>query len=218
MRQLLSLLNSKIGVAIFLVLFMSPFSSLSQTNILVLGDSLTKGYGLDQTDGFVPQLSVWMSANNNLVHIINGGVSGDTSAGGLARTEWSLEEDVDVMVVALGGNDFLRGINPEETLSNLDKILAIGKARGIQLMLVGVIASNNFGIEYKTAFDKIFPFLAKKYNAHLVVNFMGPIIDRAQAGENLRLYLQSDMLHPNAKGVALIVEKIGPELSQLIRD
>ena len=218
MKHTLKLFSQKIGIAIFLLLLMFPARSFAQTKILVIGDSLTQGYGLSQNKGFVPQLSAWMSSNNRSVQIINGGVSGDTSAGGVARVKWSLEEDVDIMVVALGGNDFLRGIDPRETFSNLDKILAIGQSRGIKLMLVGVVAPNNFGLDYKTKFDQIFPLLAKKYNARLVASFMRPILERVGEGQNLQLFFQSDMLHPNAKGVALIVEEIGPELSQLITD
>ena len=218
MRYLLRSLKSNIGTLVFLLLLISPFRSFSETNILVLGDSLIQGYGLSQNDGFVPQSSAWMSANERSVHIINGGASGDTSAGGLARVEWYMQDDLDIMIVALGGNDFLRGIDPKETLSNLDKILAIGNSRGIKMMLVGLNAPNNFGIEYKKNFDQIFPFLAKKYNVRLVANFIRPILEKVQSGNNLKLYFQPDMLHPNAKGVALIVEQIGPELSQLIHN
>ena len=218
MRYLLRPFKSNIGTLVFILLLISPFRSFSETNILVLGDSLIQGYGLSQNDGFVPQLSAWMSANERSVHIINGGASGDTSAGGLARVEWYMQDDLDIMIVALGGNDFLRGIDPKDTLSNLDKILAIGNSRGIKMMLVGLNAPNNFGIEYKKKFDQIFPFLAKKYNVRLVANFIRPILEKVQSGNNLKVYFQPDMLHPNAKGVALIVEQIGPELSQLIHN
>ena len=110
MRYLLRPFKSNIGTLVFLLLLISPFRSFSETNILVLGDSLIQGYGLSQNDGFVPQLSAWMSANERSVHIINGGASGDTSAGGLARVEWYMQDDLDIMIVALGGNDFLRGM------------------------------------------------------------------------------------------------------------
>ena len=100
--------------------------------------------------------------------------------------------------------------------SNLDKILAIGQSRGMSIILVGLLAPNNFGLEYKTDFDQIFPFLARKHNVRLITNFMHPILERVQSGDSLELYFQSDMLHPNAKGVALIVEQIGPELNRLI--
>ena len=190
----------------------------AETMILALGDSLIQGYGLRQKDGFVAQLSTWMDQNGERVRIINAGVSGDTSAGGLARVEWSLEENVDAMIIALGGNDFLRGIDPAETLKNLDAIIKVGRKKDIKIMIIGHKAPGNFGPEYKQDFDVIYPKLAAKYGLVLVVNFIGGMMDRVSAGESLHSFLQADMLHPNAKGVFEIVQVIGPEVQKLIEE
>ena len=190
----------------------------AETMILALGDSLIQGYGLRQKDGFVAQLSTWMDQNGERVRIINAGVSGDTSAGGLARVEWSLEENVDAMIIALGGNDFLRGIDPAETLKNLDAIIKVGRKKDIKIMIIGHKAPGNFGPEYKQDFDVIYPKLAAKYGLVLVVNFIGGMMDRVSAGESLHSFLQADMLHPNAKGVFEIVQAIGPEVQKLIEE
>ena len=190
----------------------------ADTVILALGDSLTQGYGLRQQDGFVEQLSTWMDRNGNRVRIINAGVSGDTSAGGLARVGWSLEEDADAMIVALGGNDFLRGIDPTETQKNLDGIIRIGLKKDLKILLIGYKASGNYGPKYKQDFDTIYPKLAKKYNLVLVDNFMGALLGKVDEGEHLQSFLQPDMLHPNAKGILEIIQAIGPDVQKLIQN
>ena len=197
--------------------FLMPSISLSEVAILVLGDSLTQGYGLAQKEGFVPRLNNWLSDQGYEVNMINGGVSGDTSAGGLERVTWALQADVDIMIVALGGNDLLRGIDPSSTRNNLDKILAIGAEKGVRLFLLGMTAPNNFGPEYKEEFDSIYPELAQKYSATFVSRFMAPLLDKLDAGERLEPYLQQDMLHPNAMGVDLIVDHVGPILQTVVR-
>ena len=197
--------------------FLMPSISLSEVSILALGDSLTQGYGLAQKEGFVPQLNNWLADQGDEVNIINGGVSGDTSAGGLERVTWALQADVDILIVALGGNDLLRGIDPSSTRTNLDKILAIGAEKGVRLFLIGMTAPNNFGPEYKEEFDSIYPQLAQKYSATLVDRFMAPLLDKLDAGERLEPYLQQDMLHPNAMGVDLIVDHVGPILQTVVR-
>ena len=208
------MLLKRLLLAIF---FLMPSISLCEVSILALGDSLTQGYGLAQKEGFVPQLNNWLSDQGYEVNIINGGVSGDTSAGGLERVAWALQADVDIMIVALGGNDLLRGIDPSSTRTNLDEILAIGAEKGVRLFLIGMTAPNNFGPEYKEEFDSIYPELAQKYSATLVDRFMAPILDKLDAGERLEPYLQQDMLHPNALGVDLIVDHVGPILQTVVR-
>ena len=104
--------------------------------VAMLGDSLTAGYGLPQGEGLVPQLQGWLDARGAEVVLLNAGVSGDTTAGGLSRVEWTLTEEVDAMIVALGGNDYLRGLAPEEARANLSGILAAGQRKGVGLMLV----------------------------------------------------------------------------------
>jgi len=121
-------------------------------------------------------------------------------------------------MVALGGNDLLRGIDPTSTRFYLDQILAIGTEKGLRLVLIGMGAPNNFGPDYKKEFDAIYPDLAAKYDATLVDRFMAPLLDKAAVGERLEPYLQQDMLHPNAQGVELIVQQVGPILQRVLQN
>ena len=186
--------------------------------IAALGDSLTQGYGLPREDGLVPQLEAWLQARGHAVRLINAGVSGDTTAGGLARVGWTLGDDVDAMIVALGGNDLLRGIAPEVSRANLDGIMQAAEAAGVEVLLVGLRAFNNFGPDYRAAYDAMFPELAVEYGAVFHAGFLDPIFGSGDAGqrEAPRRYLQTDGIHPNAAGVALIVEAIGPSVEELI--
>jgi acyl-CoA thioesterase I len=186
--------------------------------IAALGDSLTQGYGLQQDEGLVPQLDRWLQARGHSVRLINAGVSGDTTAGGLARVGWTMGDDVDAMIVALGGNDLLRGIAPEVSRANLDGILRAAEAADVAVMLVGLRAFNNFGPEYKTAFDAMFPDLAAEYGTLYFSDFLGAISGPNAAGQDgyLPRYIQPDGVHPNAAGVARIVEAIGPTVEALI--
>ena len=186
--------------------------------IAALGDSLTQGYGLPQEDGLVPQLEAWLQARGQSVRLINAGVSGDTTAGGLARVGWTLGDDVDAMIVALGGNDLLRGIAPEVSRANLDGIMRAAEAAGVEVLLVGLRAFNNFGPDYRAAYDAMFPELAAEYGAVFHAGFLDPIFGAGDAGQQdaPRIYLQADGIHPNAAGVARIVEAIGPSVEALI--
>ena len=130
----------------------------------------------------------------------------------------SLEEDVDAMIVALGGNDFLRGIDPAETQKNLDGIIRIGLKNDIKILLIGYKARGNYGVKYKQDFDAIYPKLAEKYNLILVENFIGALLGKVDEGEQLQSFLQLDMLHPNAKGVLEIIQAMGPDVQKLIQD
>lgn len=184
--------------------------------LLAFGDSLTQGYGLAQPDGFVPNLEAWLEAQGADVVVINGGVSGDTTAGGAARIAWSLTPEIDAVLVALGGNDLLRGIDPADTAANLDAILAEIDARGLPVLLAGMEATGNYGAAYKDAFDAIYPGLAERYNLALFPQFLQGLIDAGDRQEVLRDYLQPDAVHPNAAGVDLIVERIGPAVLELV--
>lgn len=183
--------------------------------MLALGDSLTAGYGLPMDQGFVPQLQAWMAAKGADVKIINAGVSGDTTAGGLSRTDWSLSPDVQAVIVNLGGNDMLRGIDPATSRANLDAILAKVQARGLPILLVSLRAPGNYGAAFKTSFDAMYPDLAAKYDAVLAENYFFPVID-----QNTRLldpaFMQSDGIHPNAAGVAKILDAMGPKVQELL--
>jgi acyl-CoA thioesterase-1 len=204
------------GLAISAAVALSPAPLLAEpVDILALGDSLTQGYGLPPGDGFVAQLGDWMARNGVEVRLVNGGVSGDTTAGGAARVGWSLTPDVDAMIVALGGNDLLRGLDPAASRANLDAILQEAQARGVAVLLVGMSAPGNYGPEYKAAFDAIYPDLAETYGALYFESFFKGLGSDDPA--ELTQYMQPDGIHPNAAGVALIVQALGPAVAELAR-
>lgn len=183
--------------------------------IAALGDSLTQGFGLPQEQGFVPQLQGWLEENGADVRLINAGVSGDTTAGGLSRVAWTLTPEVDAMIVALGGNDLLRGIDPAASRANLEGILQAAAAAEVEVLLVGMQAPGNYGPDYKAAFDGMYPELAKEYDAQLMESFFAGLGDTSDPAA-LRPYVQPDGIHPNADGVVRIVEGFGPEVLDLI--
>lgn len=184
--------------------------------LTAMGDSLTQGYGLPAEDGFVPQLQAWLHAQGREVRVVNAGVSGDTTAGGAARIDWTLAERPDAMIVALGGNDLLRGIDPATSRANLDRILSAADAAGVPVLLAGLPAPGNYGPEYKRAFEAMYADLAQKWGAIFYPDFLGPITDRAAQGQPVSDLMQDDHIHPNARGVALIVAAIGPQVIALL--
>ncbi len=178
--------------------------------VVALGDSLTAGYGLPPDQGLVPQLEGWLKANGADVVIVNAGVSGDTTAGGLSRLDWSLTPETDVLMVNLGGNDMLRGLPPEEARANLAGILAGAKAKGLPVLLVGMQAPGNYGADYKTAFDAVYPDLAAEYGATLYPFYFQGLAAGSNDPAALRPFMQGDGIHPTAEGVAKIVADLGP--------
>lgn len=185
-------------------------AAMAETRVIALGDSLTHGYGLPPADGFVMQLQDWLHANGAPdAVVVNAGVSGDTTAGGLARFEWSVGEDADVLIVELGGNDLLRGVEPAASRANLDGILAKADARDLPVLLTGMQAPLNYGPDYKAAFDAIYPDLAKEYGALYDPFFLEGLVGEPGL-------FQSDGIHPNAAGVAKLVERFGPLVLDLI--
>ena len=199
-----------------LALWAAPAAA-EQVHILALGDSLTQGYGLIDQEGFVPQLRAWLAERGHDVRIVNGGVSGDTTAGGLSRVEWSLTPEIDAMIVALGGNDMLRGIDPAVSRANLDGILQVAQAQDIEVLLIGLQAPGNYGPDYKQAFDSMYPDLSEEYGTLLLDSFFAGL--RGPEGEmpqDLGTYMQADGIHPNSQGVARIVEAVGPKVEALI--
>lgn len=183
--------------------------------LVALGDSLTQGYGLPQADGFVPQLEAWLRAKGADVTVVNAGVSGDTTAGGRARVDWTLTPDVDALIVNLGGNDLLRGIDPAASRANLDAILTAAGDRGLPVLLVALRAPGNYGPAFKAAFDAIYPDLAAKHGTLLTENFFAPLTDQQSRLRSPDL-MQPDGIHPSAAGVALIVDYIGPKVIELL--
>lgn len=178
--------------------------------ILALGDSLTAGFGLDPDDGFVPQLQAALRGQGYDVTVLNGGVSGDTSAGGLDRLDWALSDKPDLVLVELGANDMLRGVDPASTRTNIDKILARLGQEKIPALLAGMRAAPNLGPAYGAAFDPIFPDLAKAHGVALYPFFLDGVATVATLN-------QADGMHPNPAGVKLIVERITPAVIDLIR-
>jgi acyl-CoA thioesterase I len=178
-------------------------------HVVALGDSLTAGYGLPDKEGFVPRLQAALAAKGIAADIANAGVSGDTASDGLARLDWSVPDGTDAVIVELGANDMLRGIDPQVTRGALDAILARLAQRHIAVMLCGMKAAPNLGAEYGRAFDGIYPDLAAKYAALLYPFFL----DGVAANASLT---QSDGLHPNAAGVGVIVGRIVPNVEELM--
>ena len=190
--------------------------AVAETRIAALGDSLVQGFGLPEEQGFVPQLEAWLHANGaDDVTVINAGVSGDTTAGGRARVDWVLADDPDAVIVALGGNDLLRGLDPAETRANIDAILEQIDAHGLPVLLAGLPAPANYGHEYKADFDAIWPEMAAEYDAILYPNFLAGIGERLEDSRTRDL-MQDDGIHPNAAGVEAMVEHIGPYVLDLV--
>jgi acyl-CoA thioesterase-1 len=172
-----------------------------ERRILALGDSLLAGFGLNAGQGYPERLEAALRARGINARIANAGISGDTSAGGLQRLQFTLDNQPsppDVAILSLGGNDVLRGLPPEETRANLDAIITTLKARGIQVILLGMLAPPNLGADYRRAFDPIYPDLAKKHQAVLVPFFLQPVLAKPDL-------VQADRIHPTAKGVDAMV-------------
>ena len=196
-------------------IFLGAAATAEPVTIVALGDSLTQGYGLHAEDGFVPQMQAWLEAEGADVTLINAGVSGDTTAGGLSRIEWTLTPEVDALIVALGGNDMLRGLDPQLARENLDGILSIAGERELPVLLVGMDAPPNYGPDYEEAFENMYPDLAETHGALLEPNFLGALASLNDRALALERYMQGDRIHPNKDGVALIVKALGPRVKEL---
>lgn len=184
--------------------------------ITALGDSLTQGYGLPQDAGFVPVLEGWLRARGHDVTVINAGVSGDTTAGGLARIAWTLADNPDALIVTLGGNDLLRGIDPRASRANLTGVLQAAEAAGVPALVAGLPAPGNYGPDFKRDFEAMFPEVAAEFGALHYPNFLAPMQEKQDAGQSFADLMQDDRIHPNAEGVRLIVERIGPMVEDLL--
>ena len=184
-------------------------SASAGSTIVALGDSLTAGYGLPPGQGFAEQLQSVLRARGHDVSVIDAGVSGDTSTGGLARLDWSVPEDADVVIVELGANDALRGLDPSITRKALSNIVKRLKARGQKVLVAGMKAPPNLGDVYAAEFDAIYRKLAVAEDVLLYPFFLDGVA--ADPGLNL-----ADGIHPSADGVARIVEKILPSVEALI--
>ena len=183
----------------------------TQIKILVLGDSLTAGYGLDKSDSFPAVLEKHLLASGWNASIANGGVSGDTSAGGKNRLKWALTKKPDVVIVELGANDGLRGLNPNNTKENLAAILRELRQRKISVLLAGMLAPPNLGKTYGREFEKIYLDLANQFN----VPFYKFFLDGVAGNPELN---QGDGIHPNRKGVNVIVKRISPSVISVLKN
>lgn len=201
------------AAAVFGLAAPSAFAQSPPVTLLVIGDSLTAGYGLAREEGFPAQLQRTLAAQGLAVRVHDGGVSGDTSAGGRARLAWMLgstpQQQPDAVIVQLGANDALRGVDPDVTDANLAAILSELKQRGIPVLLAGMRAPPNLGEDYRKRFDAIYPRLAEAYRVPLYPFFL----DGVAAVPALN---QADGIHPNAKGVAEIVRRIAPAATALV--
>jgi acyl-CoA thioesterase-1 len=203
------------SVAVFL-LGAPPAPADAPVKVLAFGDSLTAGYGLKQGEGFADQLQAAFRKMGRQVTVINGGVSGDTSAGGLARIDWALQDKPQVVILELGANDMLRGVRPDATRANLAGIIEKAKAAGAKVLLCGMKAQRNLGADYVAQFDAIYPDLARQEGVALYPFFMDGIV--AADGTADRRLLQGDGLHPTEAGAALIVQRLMPALLPLLGD
>ncbi len=209
-RLLFNGLFVRLAAITFILLASSVTARAQPVVILALGDSLTAGYGLRPAEAFPAQLERYLKARGHDVRVRNGGVSGDTAAGGRARLAWALADGADLVIVELGANDGLRGLPPAETRDNLDAILAELGKRGVAVLLSGMRAPPNRGAEYVRDFNGIFAPLAAKHEVAFYPFFLDGVA--AQPGLN-----QHDGIHPNAKGVARIVERIAPHVERLLK-
>lgn len=180
-----------------------------ELRIVVLGDSLTAGYGLPQQAAFPTQLEEALKRHNYQVRVINAGVSGDTSMGGLARLDWALTDQPDLMIIELGANDAMRGLQPIQTQQTLNSILHRLREKGVQVLLTGMKAPRNLGEEYYTKFDAIYPELARQHQVPFYPFFLEGVA--GVVGLN-----QADGIHPNLPGVAVIVRGILPLVEETL--
>ena len=198
-------------VALAVALVWAPASAWAKhITILAIGDSLTAGYGLDDPDSFPVQLEARLKADGYDVTVQNAGVSGDTSAMGLARLDWVLGGGApDIVILELGANDALRGISPANTRANLVQLIERIRAKHIPILLAGMMAPRNLGPDYIKQFDPIYPELAAKYGLPLYPFFLNGVIDHPDL-------LQDDGMHPTPDGVKVIVDGILPVLKPMI--
>ncbi|NQW01054.1 MAG: arylesterase [Rhodospirillales bacterium] len=186
-----------------------PAGAAEPLKILMLGDSLTAGYGLVKGQSVPARLDQALKAGGVDVQIINAGVSGDTSAGGRARLAWALADGPRGLIIELGANDGLRGLDPQQTFANLDAIISQAKAAGLAVLLTGMRAPPNLGPEYGDEFNRIYPDLAARHRVPLYPFFLDGVV--ADPALN-----QADGIHPNPDGVAVIVKKLLPLVKAMI--
>lgn len=200
-------------LAIAFTMWLSTSLAIAQDNpvrIVVFGDSLTAGYSLPQEQAFPAMLEAELRRAGHNAVVRNASVSGDTASSGLSRLDWALGEPADAVIVELGANDMLRGLDPQQTEKALDAIIGNIKKRGMKVLLAGMVAAPGMGKPYETRFNAIYPALAKKHDVPLYPFFL----DGVASKKSLNL---PDGIHPNAKGVAVIVRNILAHVEKLIK-
>jgi acyl-CoA thioesterase-1 len=185
-------------------------ASARPVRILALGDSLVAGYGLRPEDAFPARLAAALAESGVVAEVINAGVSGDTSAGGVSRLDWTLKERPDLVLVELGANDGLRGLDPATTFANLDVILRRLRRAGIKVLLAGMQAPPNLGREYGYQFAHVYPALAQRHGVALYPFFLDGVATDPALN-------QADGIHPNPAGVQVIAARIAPHIVKVIR-
>jgi acyl-CoA thioesterase-1 len=183
----------------------------AKRRIVVLGDSLTAGLGLPADQAYPSLLQQRLDANGFNYEVVNAGVSGDTSAGGLSRLDWALDGDVRVLIVALGGNDALRALPADELKQNLSRIIERAQARHIAVMLAGMEAPPNFGRDYLVSFHQVYPALAKQYH----VAFLPFLLDGVAGNTELN---QRDGIHPTAQGARIVADNVWTTLKPIVEE
>lgn len=206
-----AMVNSRIAALLMLLLCLSAAPGLqAQTapiKLVVLGDSLAAGYGVKPDQAIPARLEAALKAGGRNVSVINHGVSGDTTAGGVERIDWMLADKPDIVLVELGANDALRGSDPAGTERNLDAIITKLKAAGVTVWLAGMLAPRNYGPEYAAQFDGLYKRLADKHNVPLYPFFLDGVAQDPALN-------QADGIHPNPKGVDIVVERILPFITK----
>ena len=196
-------------IAVISLAMMAASPAMAETRLMVLGDSLVAGYGLPPGKGFPAQLARDLEAAGRPVTMLDAGVSGDTTAGGLARLDWSLADNPQAVIIVLGGNDMLRGLPPAAARDNLETMITRLRARRVEVLLAGMMAPRNMGPSYIADFDAIYPELAARYDIEFYPFFLeGVALDPA-----LNL---DDGLHPNEAGIAEISRRILPAVERLL--
>lgn len=207
----------KFWLQMIAVLLLAPGIAYAEPlRIVALGDSLVHGYGLDQDQGFVPQMQAWLDTHEKDAIVLNAGLSGDTTTGGLARLDWALADGADALIVSLGGNDILRAIDPAVARANISAILERARQDALPVLLIGIVVPPNFGVEYQDDFRAIYPELAESFETLLYPDFLHVFSGEDDRAAVTAKWFQRDGLHPTAAGVKLIVEDMGPYVAELV--
>ena len=196
-------------IVAFLVALPSGPASAQPIRIVAFGDSLLAGFGLRANESFPAQLEIALKKRGHEVEIVNAGVSGDTTSGGVSRLDWSIADGTQAVILVLGANDMLRGMEPELARKNLDEMIRRLKARKIEVLIGGMRAAPNLGADYAAKFDSMYAELAKEHDVLIYPFFLDGVAGQRELNMN-------DGIHPTPKGVSLIVERIMPSVESLI--